>query len=270
VSGSAKSGSAAAGRSGSSLGARVAPSLAHKVESGAVASLESYARIAAALSLRPRLPMADAHGHPSPPGRREGDDFVHAAMGEAWARALAGLRPTIAIDEPYQHYQFAGRADILAWDEANLLHIENRTRFPNLRDAAGAYNAKRRYLAASLGDRLGMGPRGWRSVTHVMARLWSSEVLHVLRLRRATFAALCPDPPDPLLTWLRGAAPPPGVASLLVVQDPAVPFGSRSRSIAVASDLARLRARYRGYADAAERLRGAGPHDCRRPRSRRP
>ena len=127
-------------------------------------------------------------------------------MGEIEARALARPERTIAIDEPYQHYQFAGRADVLAWDAENLLHIENRTRFPNIQEAAGAYNAKRQYLAGALADRAGIGPRGWRSVTHVMAGLWSSEVLHAVRLRRASFAALCPDPSDALEAWLAGEA----------------------------------------------------------------
>src|SRR3972149_745963 len=35
---------------------------------------------------------------------------------------------------PYQHYQCAGRAGLLAWERErrSLLHVENRTRFPNL------------------------------------------------------------------------------------------------------------------------------------------
>jgi len=164
---------------------------------------------------------------------------------------------TIAVDEPFQHYQFAGRADLLAWDRENLLHIENRTRFPNIGEAAGAYNAKRLYLAGALADRIDLGPRGWRSVTHVMACLWSAEVLHVLRLRRASCAALCPHPADGLAAWLRGDAPQEGVTSSLVVLDPLVPFGSRRRTIALAAH-PRLEPRYRGYADAAETLRRRG------------
>jgi hypothetical protein len=81
-------------------------------------------------------------------------------MGEAEARALARPGRTIAIDEPYPHYQFAGRADVLAWEDRDLLHIENRTQFPNLQDAAGSYNAKRQYLARSLAEGLDIGPRG--------------------------------------------------------------------------------------------------------------
>ena len=179
-------------------------------------------------------------------------------MGEVEARALAGRSRTVAIDEPYQHYQFAGRADLLAWEDRDLLHIENRTQFPNIQEAAGSYNAKRQYLARALAERLNIGPAGWRSVTHVMACLWSSEVLHVLRLRRATFGALCPDPPDQLAAWLSADRRTAGWTSSLVLLDPAVPFGSRRRTIASLEDAAKVDPRYRGYAEAAEALRRTG------------
>ena len=236
--------------------AGTAAAVAHNVEAGEIATLESYARLATALGLRPEIALVDsrtrrAAGSP----RLDAADFVHAAMGEIEARGLARPERTIAIDEPYQHYQFAGRADVLAWDDENVLHIENRTRFPNLQEAAGSYNAKRQYLARSLADRAGIGPRGWRSVTHVMAGLWSAEVLHVMRLRRASFAALCPDPPDAFLAWLRGEPPEPGTTSTLVVLDPAVPFGSRRRTVAPVREPPILDPRYRGYADAADALR---------------
>jgi transcriptional regulator with XRE-family HTH domain len=236
--------------------AGTAVAVAHRVESGDVATLESYARLATALGLRPELAFADPRSRRAPRTHAdESSDFVHAAMGELEARWLARPGRTISIDEPYQHYQFAGRADLLAWDDANLLHIENRTRFPNLQEAAGAWNAKRQYLAAAVADRAGIGPRGWRSVTHVMACLWSSEVLHAIRLRRASFAALCPDDPDALLAWLRGDEPAPGSTSALIALDPAVPFGSRRRTIAPLTEPPKLEPRYRGYADAADHLR---------------
>jgi transcriptional regulator with XRE-family HTH domain len=240
----------------------IAPPTLHALETGDAGSLETYARVGTALQLRPSLAFEDARSRGSAGGRDRDDaeDFVHAAMGESEARALARPGRTIAIDEPYQHYQFAGRADVLAWDRENLLHIENRTRFPNIQEAAGAWNAKRRYLARALGERVDLGPRGWRSVTHVMAGLWSSEVLHVLRLRRASFAALCPDPPDAFQAWLAGDEPPEGVASSLVVLDPLVPFGSRRRTVtavATVSGHAGPDPRYRGYAEAAEALRRA-------------
>ena len=238
--------------------AGVAIGVAHDVEQGSVLTLQSYARIATALGLRPALVFPDARDRGRARPVVDSGDLVHAAMGELEARAFAGTGRTLAIDEPYQHYQFAGRADVLAWDRENLLHIENRTRFPNVQEAAGAYNAKRQYLARVLADRLDLGPDGWRSVTHVMVCLWSAEVLHVLRLRRATFAALCPDPPDGLQAWLDGREPPAGVSSALVVLDPLVPFGSRRRTIADPARSAGLDPRHRGYAEAAEALRRAG------------
>ena len=244
--------------------AGVAVGVAHDAEAGSVLTLESYARLATALGLRPSLDLADTHGHArgrdarGPRNAQHAGDFVHAAMGEIEARAVARPGRTVAIDEPYQHYQFAGRADLLAWDVENLLHVENRTQFPNLQEAAGSYNAKRQYLAGALVERLDRGPGGWRSVTHVMACLWSSEVLHAIRLRRASFSALCPDPPDALHSWLRGEPPAAGVSSSLVVLDPLVPFGSRCRTIASVMESSRLDPRHRGYADAAEGLRRAG------------
>lgn len=240
--------------------AGVAIGVVHDAEAGSVLTLESYARLATALGLRPNLGLLDPRARAGTPamGRTDPADLVHAAMGEFEARALKGSGRTLAIDEPYQHFQFAGRADLLAWDRENLLHIENRTRFPNLQEAAGSYNAKRQYLAGSIGDRAGVGPRGWRSVTHAMVCLWSAEVLHAIRLRRATFDALCPDPPDALTAWFCGEQPPAGVRSTLVVLDPLVPFGSRRRTIAAVEEPPRLDPRYRGYADAAEALRRAG------------
>ena len=242
--------------------AGVSVSVAHDAEAGRVLALESYARLAGALGLRPMLDLADPRAQAGPRRSRgtadDAADLVHAAMGEVEARAITGPDRTLAIDEPYQHYQFAGRADLLAWDRENLLHIENRTRFPNLQEAAGSYNAKRQYLARDLAQRLDLGPRGWRSVTHVMACLWSSEVLHTIRLRRATFAALCPEPPDAFEAWLRGEPPREGVTSSLVVLDPLVPFRSRRRTIAAIHEPPRLDPRHRGYADAAEALRRGG------------
>lgn len=231
----------------------VALATVHSVESGEVASLESYARLGAALGLRPTFEFAGGRVQRQALG---GGDFVHAAMGEFEARALARPGVRVSIDEPYQHYQFAGRADVLAWDEENLLHIENRTQFPNLQEAAGSYNAKRQYLASSIARRLDLGPQGWRTVTHVMACLWSSEVLHVVRLRHASFAALCPDSPDAFAAWMAGDRPPrPGVTSAFVLLDPAVMAGSRRRTIASLADVARVDPRYRGYVDAANALR---------------
>lgn len=232
--------------------------MVHAVEAGSTAGLESYARIAVALGLRPSLAFQDERARTAGPNpRRGGEDFVHAAMGELEAAALSRPGRSIGIDEPYQHFQFAGRADVLACEGRDLLHIENRTQFPNVQEAAGSYNAKRQYLARALAERLEIGPDGWRSVTHVMACLWSAEVLHVLRMHRATFRAICPDDADRLESWLTGERPSPGTASTLVLLDPSVPFGSPQRTIAKGEEIERARPRHRTFADAAEALRRA-------------
>jgi transcriptional regulator with XRE-family HTH domain len=236
--------------------AGVAVATVHATENGEPAGLESYARVATALGLRPELTVASERARADP--HRGTADFVHAAMGEFEARALARPGRHIGIDEPYQHYQFAGRADVVAWDGRDLLHIENRTQFPNVQEAAGGYNAKRQYLARAIAERVNLGPNGWRSVTHVMACLRSAEVLHVLRLRRATFAALGPDEPGQLEAWLAGEAPRPGTTSTVILLDPTVPFGSRRRALAPLSAAETVGRRYRDYAAAAAALRATG------------
>jgi hypothetical protein len=57
-------------------------------------------------------------------------------MGEAQTAHLRKLGFEVGLDEPSQHYQFAGRADVIAWsvERAALLHIENRTRFPDIHE----------------------------------------------------------------------------------------------------------------------------------------
>lgn len=234
-----------AGRAG------VGRSTLHRVEMGEPATLETYARIATALSLRADLTLADPT-HRDATARRD-QDLVHAAMGELEVRQFRSRGRAVAIDEPYQHYQFAGRADVVAWDqkERHLLHIENRTRFPNVQEAAGVFNAKRAYFPAAFAERLGL--RAWRSVTHVIAALWSSETMHTLRLRRATFESLCPDRSDAFAAWWDGEPVGPGVTSTLILVDPAALLGRKRRWVGLAS-LDRVEARYRGYADAARAL----------------
>ena len=79
-------------------------------------------------------------------------------MSELEAGHLRRLAFPVGVDEPYQHFQFAGRADVAAWDIGRraLLHLENRTRNPDFQEAAGSYNGKRAYLAASIGGRVGV------------------------------------------------------------------------------------------------------------------
>lgn len=177
-------------------------------------------------------------------------------MAEAEAQQFSRHGYSLALDEPYQHFQFAGRADLLAWDldARALLHIENKSQLPDIQDIAGSYNAKRAYLASVMADRLGLGPAGWRTVNHALVVLWSGEALHALRLRQATFAALCPSPLDPFAAWWDGEPPKSGLTSSLVLFDPD-PGLSRRRPRFVGIDrVATVDRRYRNYADAAAAL----------------
>jgi transcriptional regulator with XRE-family HTH domain len=229
----------------------------HAIEHGRAASLETYAAIGRALGRELHVDLIDPRRRAATAGL---EDPVHAAMGEAIARQLAAQGRVVAIDEPYQHYQFAGRADLLAWDAdaLHLLHVENRARFPNVQEAVGSFNAKRRYLPAVTAERLGRGSRGFATVTHAIVALWSSEAIHAVRLHPATFAAVCPDPPDAFEAWWGGALPGStanGVTSTLVLFDPA-PASARHRPLSTLTDA--TRPRYRGYADAARAVsRGA-------------
>jgi hypothetical protein len=91
-----------------------------------------------------------------------------------------------------------------------------------------------------------------------MVAVWSSEVLHVLRIRQASFRAVCPDRIDAFDAWWSGRTPAPGVHSTLVVLDP-LPAGRSDRRRYIGSDDAlQVRPRWRGYADVLDALRSAG------------
>ena len=148
----------------------LSPAFVYAIEAGRSGSAEAAARIAAALGRRAELKLVDPRKRETRPSLSA--DPVHSAMGELEAAHFAGLGFRVGIDEPYQHYQFAGRADLVAWDvdARALLHIENRTRFPDFQEMAGAFNAKREYLADSLATRAGVtcvaltDPRDCRAV----------------------------------------------------------------------------------------------------------
>ena len=235
--------------------ARTTVTTVQRLEAGGRGSLDAYARLAIALGLEPAFSMRTRRSG----GAIRDADAVHAAMGEAEAIRLRPHGVEVLLDEPYQHYQFAGRADVIALDRTRraLLHIENRTRFPDLQAFVGAYNAKRAYLAPDLARRLGI-VGGLRSVTHVVAGLWSSEVLHVVRLRRASFASVCPDPAVAFAAWWDGAEPPLGTTSAFVLFDP-IPGTRLSRRRWVGLEaIDRVDPRYRGYAHALDVLRVSG------------
>src|SRR5438309_3240556 len=227
----------------------------HAIERGRPASLRSYAAIGLALGLDPRLDLVDPRKRSA---SKHAEDPVHAAMGEMIAARLASHGLEVSLDEPFQHYQFAGRADVLAWDAARrlLLNVENRTRFPNLQDAFGSYNAKRRYLPAVMAERLGLRG-GFVRVTNVIAGLWSAEVLHAVRLHPASFRAVCPGDTTAFEDWWSGTAPSTGAqTSAFVLFDPIEERSSRRRTfigLEQAIDGSN-RPRYRGYAHAVEAL----------------
>lgn len=225
----------------------------HRIETGTRVSLEACVRVSVALGLELDLTMAQRR-----PAVARDEDPVHAALGEIEARQLRPFGHVVRLDEPYQHYQFAGRADVIAadLDARALLHIENRTRFPDVQAFAGSWNAKRAYLGDELAKRLAIGGR-WLSIDHVVVALWFSEVLHSLRMRSATFQATCPDSVDAFAAWWNGEPVPRGERSTIVVFDPLVgERKSRRRWISLAS-VPSAETRYRGYADALDRLKAA-------------
>ncbi len=233
--------------------AGVSRGLVYSACRGERASTEAQIRLVTALGLKLEWDLVDPKRRSDRPTRQQ--DPVHSAMGELEAARLRALGYQLSLDEPYQHYQFAGRADLVAWSTSALalLHIENRTRFPDFQDAAGVYNAKRAYLADELAKRLGV--RRWRSETHVMVVLWSAEVLHALRIRTESFRALCPDGTEAFSEWWSGTPPATGRTSTLVALDPFA--GGRQRRFITLEAALTARPRHRGYADVASRLAGA-------------
>lgn len=103
-----------------------------------------------------------------------------------------------------------------------------------------------------LAQRLGLR-RGFDSVTNVMAVLWSAEVLHDLRIRTASFRAVCPDSIDSLTAWLEGDPPSQGTHTVLAILDPTA--RGRSRTVVGFEAATAARVRFRGYADAVKTLR---------------
>lgn len=231
--------------------ARLSAATIYAVEAGEAASSETHTRLALALGRRFAMELIETRRRPLP--RDLGGDLVHSAMGEFEARHLRGSGFRLGLDEPYQHYQFAGRADLVAWDVERraLLHIENRTRFPDFQEMAGAFNAKRAYLGEAVAARAGVDR--WASETHVIAALWSSEVLHALRLRAESFRAICPDEPARFADWWAGRAPESGsgssATSTLIVLDPLARL--RQRAFVGFGRAMTVRPRHRGYAEVA-------------------
>jgi len=230
--------------------AGVSVAMTQGVEAGTGSSIEGYVRLAVALGLVPDFTILRERAAAS-----RGIDPVHAAMGELEARQIRPHAP-VHLDEPYQHYQFAGRADLIAVtrDGTAMLHVENRTRFPDIGGFAGSYNSKRAFLVRALGRHI-VDPARVRSETHVVVALWSSEVLHALRIREESFRAIAPDPTDAFSDWWSGTPPRSGSTSSLVVLDPLA--RGRVRPWIGLDDARRAEPRYRGYAEALAALKAA-------------
>lgn len=233
----------------------LSPSVLFGIESGTPASLDAYVRISLAFGWEPQFLLET----PRIPGALRDADPVHAAMGEIEAAHFRGLGYEVRLDEPYQHYQFAGRADaaIIDRERRALLHLENRTRFPDTQAFLGSWNAKRAYLADDLAKRLQIRG-GWQSIDHVVVALWTSEVLHSLRLRTETFRSACPDTPDSFAAWWVGSPPAPGTRTSLVVFDPLPGRRSSRRRWIGLDDVRSAEPRYRGYVHALEALKAGG------------
>jgi transcriptional regulator with XRE-family HTH domain len=227
--------------------AGVTISTVHGLEAGLQGSLLTYVRVAHALGMDPAFSLsAERNARPA-----RDSDPVHAAMGEVQAAHFRLHGREVLLDEPYQHFQFAGRADVLVLDRTRraLLHIENRTGFPDIQAFVGSYNAKRAYLAGDIAGRLAVRG-GFSSIAHVVVAIWSAEVLHTIRLRLATFSAVCPDPVTAFEAWWNGATPPNGVSSALVLFDPLPGQRSTRRRWVGLDAVRRVDARYRSYAEA--------------------
>lgn len=162
------------------------------------------------------------------------------------------------MDEPFQHYQFAGRADLAVVDPGgpDLLHHEVKTAMPNMGELAGAWNVKRQYLGRLLAERHGFG-KGFRSVTHVLTIAWTAECLHVLRLRGATIRALGPDTTEAFEAWWDGARPAhSGTTSSVILLDPIE--RPRAASWVGIEDAGTIRPRHAGYAALLDTLGRTG------------
>lgn len=83
--------------------ARLSAATVTNVEAGRPASHLTYARLATALGSSIRIDLAGQRRR-----AREPRDLVHAAMGELEASWFHQHGFQVAVDHPYQHYQFAG------------------------------------------------------------------------------------------------------------------------------------------------------------------
>jgi transcriptional regulator with XRE-family HTH domain len=229
--------------------------LVYLVERGDPASVETYVRLGTALGLRVEVSFEDRR---SRGGDARAEDPVHATIVEVLAGRYARPGRLVTADDPFQHYQFAGRADLAVINPVgpDLLHHEVKSAMPNIGELAGAWNVKRQYLARVLAERHGLRG-GFRSVTHVLTIAWTAECLRTARRRRETLHSLGPDDADAFGAWWNGTTPEqPVVTSTAVFLDP-VPR-PRAAAWVPLGELDRLRPRHADYAELLAALRAAG------------
>jgi transcriptional regulator with XRE-family HTH domain len=232
------------------LASGLSPSAVARLEDGKPGALLTYLRMGAALGLRLDLDLV------GPATALELEDAVHAVMGEVQARRFGTGTREVFIDEPYQHFRFAGRGDLVVVDRAvrALEHSENKTRIVNVGELGGSFNAKTQWLAGQVADRHGV--RRFRSETHVLVLLWSEEVLAAVRSLARTFRSFGPDGAQPFAAWWDGT-PLPGVHRSVVVFDPIDRGPEQPRWVGLDEALD-LRSRYQGYLDAYREMQRAG------------
>lgn len=220
------------------------------LESGRPGGLLTYLRVAEALGLRLDIDLA------GPASPLEVEDAVHAVMGEVQARRLGtGLREVL-VDEPYQRFRFAGRADLVVVDRPALAlhHSENKTRIVSVGEMGGSFNAKCLWLGEHVAERYRL--RRLASETHVLVLLWSEEVLAAARTLARTLRSFGPDGTRAFCAWW-GGSPLPGMHRGLVFLDP-IDRGSGQPQWVGLEEALESRPRYQGYQDAFEELRRSG------------
>lgn len=218
-----------------------------RLEAGNAGGLATYMRLADVLDLRLTWELTALAT------TLEAEDAVHAVMGEVQARRFGTGMRQVLVDEPYQHFRFAGRGDLVVVDRSRhaVHHSENKTRIVNVGELSGSFNAKCLWLAGHVAKRSGV--RLFTSESHTLVLLWSEEVLAVARSLGRTLRSLGPHGTDPFAAWWDGT-PLAGMHRGLVVFDP-IDRGTSQRQWVGLDEALEARPRYRGYADAFHELR---------------
>ena len=242
----------ARGWSVAELGRRsgLSPDMVYRIEAGQPGSLDAFARLAVALGRTARLELID-------PRRRD--------MRPISARILC-IRPWASSKRPTSGrsastWVLMSLISTTSSRDARISLHGTSTRGLCCTSRTGLDSPTSRRWPA-LSTRNGptwpptsptrAGVPSWRSETHVIAALWSSEVLHALRLRTSSFRALCPDSPETFSEWWAGRPPKAGATSTIIVLDPLA--SPKRRAFVGLDDALGARPRYRGYADAAVML----------------